>query len=365
MEHHINPCLAIGPANCSGQAYQWALAVERHLGVPAISFAVRCGRPVLPIRARGFGFPVHRSLPHHRLSTPLGKAWRMNVVLGHVTHVAVDGFLSLYGRLDKLDIGHDIARLKRRGLRVALIAHGSELRDPDRHRARYEFSYYTDAPEAWIRRLRARSQRNREIIASTDAPLFVASPDLVIDTPQAHWLPFSIDTSPWFTDEPALQRAVPRVLHLPSKREPPLKGSDIIDPILRDLARRGVIEYLAPANVPHSSMPDLIRRADIVVDQIRSSFYGVAAAETMAAGRLVIGSVGPRTRAALPENPPIVDAHPGDFRDVMEDVLSRRRHYAERARAGVAFARRWHDGHASARTLFEFLGMPGRLTDPC
>lgn len=360
MERMTHARLAIGPANCSGQAYQWADAVRRHLGVPARSFSIRSGRPLMG-RQRGFGFPVHHALPHHRLSTPWGKAWRLSRVLRDATHVAVDGFLSVYGRLDRSDIGHDVVRLERSGLQIALIAHGSELRDPDLHMARHSFSYYVGAPEPWVDRLRSRARRAREIIDSVDAPVLVASPDLVIDTPRATWLPFTIDLERWSTDEPTLTRPVPRVLHLPSRREPPLKGTDVVEPVLRRLADRGFIEHLSPGGVSHSAMPDVIRRADVVVDQIRSGFYGVAAVEAMAAGRLVIGSVGPRTREILPEDPPIVDAQPQDFADVMDGILSDRERYAERAQRGVAFARTWHDGAASANALLTFLRTPSRL----
>jgi hypothetical protein len=347
--------LAIGPANYAGQAYQWAEAVHREFAIPVISFGFRDG----PWRRPGSGpfqFPVHRLLPHHRLSTPIGKAWRVHRILRGVTHLAVDGFLPLYSRLDRSDVGREFDRLRRRGLRIVLIAHGSELRDPDAHAARHDFSYYRDAPTAWVERLRAQSRRNRQLAESLGVPVFVSTPDLMLDAPRATWLPLCVQATEWSATGPALHRKVPRVLHLPSRRNPPIKGTGVVDPILRDLAARGRIEYLAPECSTHAAVPDLVRRADIVVDQILTGSYGVAAVEAMAAARLVVGFVGAQTRELMPEEPPIVDAPPPDFSAVMDDILARPADYAVRAAAGPRYVTRWHDGTASAAALKPFLG---------
>ncbi|WDZ87870.1 hypothetical protein [Micromonospora cathayae] len=344
--------LAIGPANYAGQAHQWARAAQRVLGVPAVSFAFSDRLPVL--RSGTFGFPVDCRLRHPRLSTRWGRAAQLRRVLRDTTHLAVDGFLAVYHRAGR-GISLDFGRLRREGFQVALVAHGTEIRDPEHHLARYDYSYYRDAPADWVRQVGQRARRNRSFAAQCGAPLFVSTPDLLLDVDGATWLPVSIDPAGWVTRRPALRTTVPTVLHRPTRTVPPIKGTRVIDPILRALDAQGRIRYLAPEVVPHHTMPRLVAEADIVVDQILTGSYGVTAVEAMAAGRLVIGNVAADTVAVMPEEPPIRNATPETFAAVLAEILADPSAYAGQAAAGPGFVRRWHDGTAAAGALRPFL----------
>jgi len=238
---------------------------------------------------------------------------------------------------------------------VALVSHGSDTRDPDAHMEREPFSYYASAPTEYVEHLRKFSARNRLLAADLGLPVFVSTPDLLLDTPTATWLPLCVDIARWHTPTDAFSADVPTVLHLPSKRVPPIKGTAFIDPVLRQLAEQGRIIYLSPDHVTNQEMPNLIRRSDVVVDQLLTGSYGAAAVEAMAAGRLVVGNVSSATRALIPDNPPIVDAPPDRFEEVIEDVLLRRGDYVGLAAGGRGYASRWHSGSASAATLEQFL----------
>ena len=347
--------LAIGPANYAGQAFQWARAVECHLGISAESFTNRA--TLLPhSNVSGFDFPAHHTLPHHRTTTSWGKRLRIHRLLNDVTHLAADGFLPLFGRLDSSHIGADLLRLRTLGMDIALIAHGSDVRDPDVHMARYSSSYFHDAPEDWVELMRSRSRLNRDTARDAGAPVFVSTPDLLLDLPTARWLPLMVDLAAWRSSRPAFSEGVPRVMHVPSRRVPPIKGTAHIDPVLRKLHASGKIVYLRPAVQPHVVMRALVTQADIIVDQIQTGSYGVAAVEGMAAGRLVVGYLGTEVKALLPERPPIVDAEPAVFADVMETILANVESYSELASSGLAYAERWHSGLASAQALNQFLG---------
>jgi hypothetical protein len=354
LADHRSPSLAIGPANYAGQAYHWADALQTHCRVDAHSFA-----PVaMPFGRRGngaFQFPVHRRLPHHRTVTSVGRRIRMARVLKGVTHVAIDGFLPVYSRFDRADLEGDVRKLRKRGLKVALIAHGSDIRDPDLHMARYGFSFYRNAPDDWVDTLRRKARTNRELARSLGMDLFVSTPDLLLDAPHATWLPLCVDADQWANREPVLKSSVPRVLHIPSRRNPPIKGTEIIDPILRRLADEGRIDYKSPASANHSRMPDLVRSTDIVVEQILVGSYGVAAVEGMAAGRLVVGFVGSETRARIPDDLPIIDARPADFETVLRSVVANRADYIDIASSGPSFVERWHTGRASSLALERFI----------
>lgn len=343
--------MAIGPANYAGQAAQWARAVSEHCDVPAFSFA----SAPLPWMSQGIGHAVDRVLPAQRLVLPRRRRAEVLGSLAGVTHLGIDGFLSPLEGAGRRSLERELRSWARRGVRVVLIAHGSEVRDPDAHLRRWDYSFFRETKGLWLARTRRVSARNRRIAGRVGVPLLVSTPDLLLDLPSAHWLPLVIDVDAWAGGEPALTRDRPVVLHLPSRRHPPIKGTRVIDPVLRSLDAQGLITYLAPDRVPHAQVPELVGSADVVVDQIMTGSYGVAAVEAMAAGRLVVGNVAPEVRRLVPDEVPIVDAGPDRLEHVMRDIVARPEAYRSTAGAGADFARRWHDGRAAARVLQEHL----------
>ena len=338
--------LAIGPANFAGQAYQWAHAVRDFLGVDTRSFA-----PV----TRGFEFPVDVSLGRSRADALFRRHRAVARALEGASHVAVDGFIPLFGIPGMGNLRRDVDRLARRGVRVALISHGSDTRDPDAHIARNQYSYFSSAGKEYVARLRTVSRTNREFASDSGLPVFVSTPDLLLDNPGASWLPLSVQSDRWRGFGRALASDVPTVLHIPSKRLPPIKGTATIDPVLRSLDERGKIVYLSAERVSNVRMAALVERCDIVVDQLLSGSYGVAAIEGMASGRLVVGNVAAATRSLMSEPPPIVDATPDDFEAIVMDILAHREFFFDLAATGPGFVDRWHSGAASAAALSDFL----------
>lgn len=342
---------AVGPANYAGQATQWARAVSEFVHVPSFSFA----SPPLPWMSQGIGHAVDRVLPAQRLVRPAHRRAEVLQSLSGVTHLAIDGFLSPLEGAGRRSVERELRYWASRGVQVALIAHGSEVRDPDAHLRRWDYSFFHETKGLWLARTRRLSARNRAIARRVDVPVLVSTPDLLLDLPMAHWLPLVVDVPAWAASEPPLRRERPVVLHLPSRRHPPIKGTRVIDPVLRALDTEGLITYLAPERVPHAEVARLVGSADVVVDQIMTGSYGVAAVEAMAAGRLVVGNVGPEVRALVPDAVPIVDAGPDRLEQVLRDIVSRPDAYEPLAAAGVAFAQRWHDGRAAAEVLDERL----------
>lgn len=355
MNDPTSPRLALGPINQCGQSFFWAGAVREHLGTEAVSFA-----PAGPLARRVPGAnlqgPADHSIPHRRLSVPRWRRWRIERFLADFSHVMVESLLPVVSGGREGHLGDDLPALEKVGLQTATILHGSEIRDPAAHRARHADSYFSVASPEWIESMSTVVARNRALLDDLDLPVFVSTPDLRLDVPRATWLPLSVDVDSWqggrqiFADDD-----LPVVLHLPSRRDPPIKGTQYIEPVLEDFERRGLIRFLRPAAVPHTEMRALVHSADIVVDQIMTGSYGVAAVEAMAAGRVVMGYMGEHTLAEMPEAPPIVEAPPADFARALEATLADRAAARERGARGIAFTRRWHDGRAAAEALRDFL----------
>jgi len=344
--------LYVAPVNFAGQGYRWARAARLLPGVGATSMQYRT--------ATDFGFPADDSLPvavfvHSRR---WGR-WQADRVLHGYTHVLVEAERPVLGRSYGLDLRREVAALRAAGVSVGLVSHGSDLRLPSRHLAREPWSPFGDPGWELARRLEEQALENARIVAELGAPVFVSTPDLLLDAPDATWLPVVVDPQAWGARRPVDLRARPVVVHAPSRG--PMKGTAHVDAALSPLHEAGTIEYRQVTGVPADEMPGVYTAADIVVDQVVLGLYGVAAVEAMAAGRLVVGHVSEQVRAHVRRTTgldvPVLEATPDTLAAVVEGVLARPEAHEILAARGPAFVAAVHDGRFSAEVLAPFLGV--------
>ena len=343
--------LLIGPANSAGQGYRWARSAERYLP------------DVTAVAMKGIGSDPFR--PDVDLRVPVAvyqrsSSWHaiFEEYLAGLTHVIWESALPLLGRRHDSDALREIVRLKDRGVRGALMFHGSDIRPPARHAAESEWSPFSGVTGP-TRALSDTAERNAELAAASGVPVFVSTPDLLRWLPDATWCPVVIDPSLW--RQTAMSRSAlgpPVVAHAPSQKW--MKGTTLIEPMLRRLSEEGVIEYRQVVGVAHASMPAFYASADIVLDQFLVGSYGVTACEAMAAGKLVMGHVDEFTRdqvveragLELPIHEATVDSLETELRRVAADTHA----FESVRRAGPDFVAAVHEGRRSASALAPFLG---------
>ncbi len=340
--------LAIGPANYAGQATAWAAAVRRELQVPSWSFS----------RTSNFSFPVDR-----RLSPMAGSKNRRQPItdpaiqsaVQAASHVCLDGFLPLTGGRWSGDFQRDIDELQQCGKWLALACHGSDVRNPVRHLSRVPHSWWRTGGMKYLAQTMRLTATNLRIIRKNNLPVFVSTPDLLHDVPDATWLPLTVNVSAFQNAEPIFSgNRLPRVLHLPTRRKPAIKGTEVISPVLRQLHCEGLIEAVEPAQMPHEDFIETLKGVDIVIDQIRCDSYGATSVEAMAAGRLTLSSV-LGTRDLIGLDVPIIDATPTTVEPILRRVLRAPERFRDVAESGPSYARRVHDGRAAALVLRQFM----------
>ena len=342
--------LLIGPANFAGQGWQWARAVEREVpGVGAESYAFSDG---------ALDFPTDYVVPIDVYAR--SQRWQEDQerhVLASYTHVLIEAGRPVFGTRYGSTCARELRVLRRAGIEVALLSHGSDLRIPSRHARTYVDSPFHDTSWESVPILERTAARNAKLFNSFDGYTFVSTLDLLDYAPRAIWCPGVVDVEAWATDTVALERPVPVVAHAPSKGR--LKGSQLIDPIMQELDRRGIVEYRRIERVQPRDMPAVYKDADIVIDQFTMGIYGVAACEAMAAGRVVVSFVGDtvraRARKATGRELPIVEATPGTLVEVVEKLLDDRDAARDFAAAGPSYVWENHDGRRSALALAPFL----------
>lgn len=342
--------LFIGPVNFAGQGWSWARSAELLPGVGAVSMAYRIGTE--------FGFPVDQTVPAS--AYVLSRSWQQrqhDAVIEGFSHVIVEAERHLFGRVYDQTVESQIRDLTAGGLSVAMVAHGSEVRLPSRHAASHPDSPFADADWDQVPVFEKQARENIALLERLGLPVYVSTLGLLDDVPNAQWLPVVVDPQRWSGGAPPLQRERPIVAHAPSSGR--IKGSDLIDPVLSRLEADGDIEYLRVSGVAAAQMPDVYRRADIVLDQFRIGDYGVAACEAMAAGRVVVGHVDSRVREAVRERTglelPVVEARGSELESVLKTLITDRESARRIGERGAAFVHAVHDGRRSAQALADFL----------
>ncbi|WP_089155597.1 glycosyltransferase [Micromonospora sp. NBS 11-29] len=338
--------LGLGTANYAGQLS--ALAVALTAARADVGIELVMAKPPETYR-----YPADRYLNYpgeHRLDVQTEQARR---VLGWYTHLIVDAFRPVLGRANGDDIAADLPALRRARIKVALLAHGSEIRHPGAHLERHAESAFRDAPEELRERLTTVAERNRRTAEESGLPFFVTTPDLLDDVPLATWAPLIVDVDGWACDRPVLERARPVVLHAPSKRW--TKGTDRLLPALEALDDRRIIDLRLVEGLPYDEMRRLVQDCDIVVDQLVMGSYGTFSCEGMAAGKVVVAYLSEGPHRAVGVSPPIANATPTTLVKTIESLLDDRPAAVALAAEGTRYVREHHDGRRTAAAFDAFL----------
>lgn len=342
--------LYIAPVNFAGQGFRWARAAESLPNVAAMSMQY--------VKMGDFGYPSDNSVPVNVMR--FSKQWQRRqfaAVCENFTHVIVEANRALFGTLFDADVVEEIRALQAKGIKVAAASHGSDLRLPSRHRTIDEWSPFNEPGWAQVAILEEKALATRGVLAATSVPVFVPTPELLLDWPDATWLPIVVDIAQWSRNDSALQLPKLRVVHAPSKDI--VKGTHLIHECMRLLHDEGVIDYRVVRGVPANEMPIVYGEADLVIDQFRIGTYATAAIEAMAAGRIVIAHIHEQVRAHIRDNfeleVPIIEATPATLERTIRDIAANREQYYWATEAGPEFVRKLHDGTVSSQVLATFL----------
>lgn len=341
--------LYIGPSNYAGQAYEWAHAVER-------AFPMVGARNAAFALSGDFAFPADYYVPVTVYQASV--IWQTDQLksIEQYTHLLIESFTPLLGNHWGGSILDEVRELRSRGLNVAFMCHGTDVRLPSRHRDLDPWSPFTD--DERTRRLEGIARRNHALLQELGGVAFVSTPDLLIDVPSGVWCPVVVNAGLWAASAaPVLERPRPLVVHIASAGT--VKGTHLIHDSMTRLQDQGVIDFHSVSGVPHREMPQLYGAADIVLDQFRIGSYGVAACEAMASGRVVVSHVSEQVRKAVEVSMgralPIVEANPDTIGTVVADIAANPDVYRSMAAAGIDFVKHGHDGSKSADILREHL----------
>lgn len=345
----------IGPANFAEQAWQWARAINRNLD--------QAGARNMMVAAPGrFAFRADSVVSYGAFAMSKQWAQRFFDEACQFTHVLVEAEQPLFGPLFHFDVEQEVHALQDRGVRVALMSHGSDTRNPRTHRLNFDTSPF-DARNRETQLLQRRADRNRALIERLSLPTFVSTPDLLDDLPNAHWCPLVVDADEWDKvprrktvaaqeDEPGAVR----VAHIPSRSW--LKGTEFIEPVLDELHAEHIIDSRLIYSVPRDEMPSVLAEVDVLVEQLTMGVYGTTSLEAIAAGCIAVAHVDTRMRSLIHsltgQSAPVVEATPDSLREVLVGLSEDPDERARIRAAGTDYLETVHSGKLSAQVLNKY-----------
>ena len=340
--------LLIGPTNTVGQGGTWASVVRAHLGVPAEVWKAKLGDDPYPYQVERIIQPEIRDAQE--------RAALVKEITEQFTHVINESGQPFGSARSMRRVIQDAYGRRLRGVRTAMLFHGSDIRLPSMHRAENPDSPFHQSNDGLTEKLERLVSARRTRLNFWLGTTFITTLDLHAYVSRATWLPVVIAPE-WLTPAPAIDVATPRpkVLHMWTRRA--FSQSEAVDQVCTALHAEGLIEYRSVAGIPPEEVRAQILWADIIIDKVGFGATGVFASEALASGRLVIGAVGDRARKILPEHP-VIDATTKTFEGVLRTLVADRSTWAARAAAGQTFARKYHDGRYSAAVLAKWMGVP-------
>ncbi len=310
----------IAPANFAAQGYYWARAAELLPDVSCVN--LRFYRPESTVNEPAdFDVPINVGQFSH-----LWARKQQQILKMEFTHVLLEAEMPLFGALYNADIEAEIRALQHAGLKVATVAHGSDVRLPSLHRELEPSSPFFDPLDGITDILEQKVTRNLKILDRLGLPEFVSTPDLLEFRPKAKWLPTYVTPDRWL-ELPLRPQTIkpPKVLQL-IPQNPHLKGTIPISDVLRQLHHERTIELVQVTRIPTSEMPALIGTVDIVVEQVGMGLYGVLGLESMLAGKVVVAQVWDSVRRQITAdtglNLPIVEANARTLHTVIKELAS-------------------------------------------
>lgn len=263
---------------------------------------------------------------------------------------------SLYGRLSELSY------LKKLEKKIVMSWWGCDLRT-DTVDIVHKFSACNEC-EASIRAYCSTSMEKKEAInkAFLYCDIHLSSGDLVASYPGVKWVDNAIDCDEWkplrFDQIPSEYRLKPtdnlRIYHSfgNSSIRGDVKGTKEIIAAVEQLKQAGYkVELMFFDHVPNSVLKYYQAQADIVVDQLKSGWYGATAVECMAMGKPVITYVRPEVKTIVPHEFPVIEANPNNIHQVLEKFLRNPDQLPTLGQKAREYAEKYHDYRLIAQQL--------------
>lgn len=259
-------------------------------------------------------------------------------------------FRSLY-RMSNMEFptGLDLLELKSAGKLVVMSFRGGEIRLHSKFKEINKFNYVDENPNRIIESNPEEYQKKFiDYCRAVCDQIIVSDPEMLTYVPDAKVVPRSINLELFqhkadnFSSIETWDEEGPLIVHVPSREG--VKGSHYIQQALDELKEEGhKFRFKFVTGVSHDEVIEMYSNADIVIDQLRIGWYGVASVEAMALGKCTVAYIREDIEHHLtPFNKPIVNANPENIKDVIKELIYDRNKVIKKGRTGRKFVEDYH-----------------------
>jgi hypothetical protein len=179
--------------------------------------------------------------------------------------------------------------------------------------------------------------------------IFAVNPDLLYFLPDtiSSFLPYSIAS--WYEIESIpykIDRKI-KILHSPTNRA--VKGSSYIIQALENLKKGYEIEIILVDKVPNKEALAVYEKADLIVDQVLTGWYGGLAVEGMKMGKPVCAFIREEDLKFIPQEmardltDAIINVNPFNIENVLKTYLENVQMLYQKTEAGLEYVHKWHN----------------------
>ena len=245
--------------------------------------------------------------------------------------------------------GLDLLQFKSAGKVVIMSFRGGEVRLQSVFKKHTKFNYVDEDPNGLMTKMPEAQQKLLiDFCTAVCDQIIVSDPEMLTYVPDAKIVPRSIDLKLFqhkldnFSSVETWEEEGPLIAHVPSREG--VKGSHYVQKALEELKQEGhKFRFEFITGVAHDEVIELYSRSDIVIDQLRIGWYGVASVEAMALGKCTVAYIREDIEHHLtPFNKPIVNANPETIKDVIKELIYSRNKVIEKGRAGRKFVEDYH-----------------------
>lgn len=141
---------------------------------------------------------------------------------------------------------------------------------------------------------------------------------------------------------PKLDSLKPIIVHSPTS--PILKGTQFVLDVLNKLKTNYDFEFKLVTNMTRVEALEIMKKADIFIDQLILGSYGMSSIEAMSFGKPVMTYIMPKVFAAgLPSECPIVNTNPVNLEENLIALITDAKLRHELGALGRAYVEKYHD----------------------
>jgi|26BtaG_2_1085354.scaffolds.fasta_scaffold01223_6 glycosyltransferase involved in cell wall biosynthesis len=245
--------------------------------------------------------------------------------------------------------GLDMLQLKSAGKVVIMSFRGGEVRLQSEFKKHTKFNYVDEDPNGLMTKMPEDKQKLLiEFCTAVCDQVIVSDPEMLTYVPYAKIVPRSINLELFqykadnISSIETWEEEGPLIVHVPSREI--VKGSHYVREALEELKQEGhKFRFKFITNLAHDEVIELYSKADIVIDQLRIGWYGVASVEAMALGKCTVAYIREDIEHHLtPFNKPIVNANPETVKDVIKELIYNRNKVVEKGSVGRKFVEDYH-----------------------